>query len=220
MAQVTGMTAAKIEELTDGSVVGGHIDSDTGTLTLQTRDGQTIVIGSVGTVSQAYPVGSLYLSTVATNPSVLLGFGTWTAWGTGRMPVGIDASQPEFATNGQTGGEKTHLLSANEMPRHQHTGAPHTHPIDHTHADFTKSVQYTSNNPNTGTGIRLTDIGNVTGGGGAGTTVTLSVPAYVGSSGAASAGNTGFAGGNADGSTTPHNNLPPYITCYMWRRTA
>ena len=32
--------------------------------------------------------------------------------------------------------------------------------------------------------------------------------------------NTGSAGGDGNGETTPINNLQPYISCYMWRRTA
>ena len=34
-----------------------------------------------------YPIGSIYLSTVSTNPATLFGFGTWKAWGAGRVPV-------------------------------------------------------------------------------------------------------------------------------------
>ena len=32
--------------------------------------------------------------------------------------------------------------------------------------------------------------------------------------------NTGSAGGDGNGEPTPINNLQPYISCYMWRRTA
>jgi microcystin-dependent protein len=38
----------------------------------------------------------------------------------GRVPVGLDAGQVEFAALGQTGGEKTHTLNSNEIPPHQH----------------------------------------------------------------------------------------------------
>lgn len=38
----------------------------------------------------------------------------------GRVPVGVDSSQTEFATLGQVGGEKTHTLTVDEMPSHQH----------------------------------------------------------------------------------------------------
>ena len=38
----------------------------------------------------------------------------------GRIPVGYDNSQTEFDTLGETGGEKTHTLTINEMPSHYH----------------------------------------------------------------------------------------------------
>lgn len=66
------------------------------------------------------PVGSIHLSVVATNPNTTLGYGTWIAWGAGRVPVSLDAAQTEFTTVEQTGGEKTHLLTTAEMPSHSH----------------------------------------------------------------------------------------------------
>ena len=55
----------------------------------------------------AYPVGSIYMNaTVATNPATLLGFGTWTAFGAGKVPVGIDTGDTDFDTIGETGGTK------------------------------------------------------------------------------------------------------------------
>ena len=39
----------------------------------------------------------------------------------GRIPVGRDAAQTEFDVLGETGGEKTHLLTIAEMPSHTHT---------------------------------------------------------------------------------------------------
>lgn len=224
MATVTGMTAERIEELVGDSIVSASIDQVSGTLTLQTRDGQTITAGKTGStteaVDRAYPVGSVFMSTIATNPAVQLGVGTWAAWGTGRVPVGVDTSQTEFDTVGKTGGEKTHLLSENEMPRHTHAGAPHTHSINHDHPDPTTSVQYNSDTQRGGTSIRVTDVANVTGGQGTAATMTFVIAPYTGNSGGAVfTAQTGPTGGNADGTTTPHNNLPPYITCYMWRRT-
>lgn len=56
-----------------------------------------------------------------------------TAWGSGdgsttfnvpnmkgRVPVGYDASQAEFDAIAESGGEKTHTLTTNEMPGHTH----------------------------------------------------------------------------------------------------
>lgn len=70
--------------------------------------------------TEAYPVGSMYFNaTVATNPATLLGFGTWSAYGQGQVPVGKAASGT-FATAGATGGEESHVLTVNEMPSHTH----------------------------------------------------------------------------------------------------
>jgi hypothetical protein len=70
----------------------------------------------------SYPIGSIYINaTNATNPNTLLGFGTWTAFGAGRVPVGIDAGQTEFNTAEETGGAKTHTLTTSEMPSHSHS---------------------------------------------------------------------------------------------------
>jgi len=76
---------------------------------------QAAIIGAI------YPVGSLYTSTVSTNPGTVLGVGTWVAFGAGRVMVGIDAGQSEFDTVEETGGAKTHTLTVDEMPAHTHT---------------------------------------------------------------------------------------------------
>jgi ABC-type Co2+ transport system permease subunit len=52
-----------------------------------------------------YPVGSIYTNaTNSTNPGTLLGFGTWTAFGAGRVMVGYDSSNALFDTAEETGG--------------------------------------------------------------------------------------------------------------------
>lgn len=69
----------------------------------------------------AYPVGSIYMNASnSNNPSTLLGFGTWAAFGAGRVPVGIDSSDTDFDTAEETGGAKTHTLTTDEMPSHTH----------------------------------------------------------------------------------------------------
>ena len=73
-------------------------------------------------LAAAYPVGSIYMNASdATNPATLLGFGTWVAFGAGRVPVGIDSGDTDFDTAEETGGAKTHTLSIGEMPAHIHT---------------------------------------------------------------------------------------------------
>lgn len=76
---------------------------------------------SARTVSEHYAVGAVYVSTVATNPADLLGYGTWAAFGAGRALVGIDVGQAEFDAAEEVGGAKTHTLTVSEIPAHTHT---------------------------------------------------------------------------------------------------
>ena len=58
-------------------------------------------------IDKIYPIGSIYMSVNSTNPSNLFG-GTWEAWGSGRIPVGVDINDTDFDTVEETGGSKTH----------------------------------------------------------------------------------------------------------------
>lgn len=69
---------------------------------------------------EAFPIGSIFISVVSTDPGTLLGYGTWSAFGAGRVLVGLDAGQTEFDTVEETGGAKTHTLTTAEMPAHVH----------------------------------------------------------------------------------------------------
>lgn len=71
----------------------------------------------------SHPVGSVFITDQAGNPGATYG-GTWVAYGAGRVPVGIDATQTEFDTVNETGGFKTHTLTEAQMPIHAHAGAP------------------------------------------------------------------------------------------------
>ena len=82
----------------------------------------TVGGNTIATLANIYPVGSIYMNASdSTNPATLLGFGTWVAFGAGRVPVGIDATQTEFDTAEETGGAKTHTLTTSEIPSHTHT---------------------------------------------------------------------------------------------------
>jgi len=84
----------------------------------------TLTIGSntATTLQAVYPVGSIYINAaVSTNPGTLLGFGTWAAFGAGRVIVGLNAADSDFDTAQETGGAKTHTLTIDEMPSHNHS---------------------------------------------------------------------------------------------------
>ena len=65
-----------------------------------------------------YRVGDLFLTTIATNPSNYLG-GKWELFGPGRCLVCVDTSDSDFNTVKKTGGEKSHKLTIDEMPKHK-----------------------------------------------------------------------------------------------------
>lgn len=72
-----------------------------------------------------YPVGSLYYnSSVTTNPATLLGFGTWTAFGAGRVPVGYNASNALFDALEETGGSADAIVVSHT---HNLTDPSHSH---------------------------------------------------------------------------------------------
>jgi hypothetical protein len=79
-----------------------------------------------------WPVGSIFLSMSATSPATLLGGGTWSRIGQGRVLVGQNPGDPDFGTLGGTGGAKTSSISA-------HSGASVLQHSDHAHF-FTPSV--------------------------------------------------------------------------------
>lgn len=56
-------------------------------------------------VDMIYPIGAIYMSVNSTNPGVLFG-GTWATWGIGRVPVGIDVNDADFASAEKIGGSK------------------------------------------------------------------------------------------------------------------
>ena len=71
-------------------------------------------------INSIYPVGSIIIRDDTEDMSNFLGF-TWEKVFAGRVLVGLDTSQTEFDTIGKTGGEKTHTLTIDEMPKHRHT---------------------------------------------------------------------------------------------------
>ena len=73
-----------------------------------------------------FPVGGIYISIASTNPSSIWAGTTWEQFAAGRTLVGLDTSDADFNTVGQTDGEKEHTLTTDEIPAHGH-GMAHTH---------------------------------------------------------------------------------------------
>ena len=70
-------------------------------------------------INAIYPVGSIIIRDDSQDMSSFMGF-TWEKVFAGRVLVGLDTTQTEFNTIGKTGGEKTHKLTIDEMPKHTH----------------------------------------------------------------------------------------------------
>ena len=105
-----------------GTPTAPTASAGTNTTQLATTAFVTAALGAI------YPVGSIYINaTSASNPSTLLGFGTWTAFGAGRVLVGLDAGDALFDTAEETGGSKdavvvshTHTATVSD-PGHNHS---------------------------------------------------------------------------------------------------
>ena len=111
----------------DGTPIGAN-SASTVTATTVTASGNInttggeVQINGTNIFDKIYPVGSIYINaTNSTNPATLLGFGTWSSFGAGRVLVGIDSSDTDFDTSEETGGAKTHTLTTAELPSHTHT---------------------------------------------------------------------------------------------------
>ena len=58
-------------------------------------------------IVESFPVGSVFIAVVSTNPATLLGYGTWSAFAAGRVLVGLNSGDTDFDTVEETGGAKT-----------------------------------------------------------------------------------------------------------------
>lgn len=161
-------------------------------------------------LNKTYPVGSIYMSVSSTNPSTLFG-GTWIRWGNGKVPVGISESETEFSSSEKMGGAKTVALSVSNMPQHDHGSAGASfgfscYALERAGMDNPKLFEARGSATVSGSGHikRLKATANQEETGGSADTVTM---------------NTSHTH-TKQGSGTAHNNLQPYITCYMWKRTA
>ena len=176
---------------------------------LQIKDGEVDLVklstnnalnsGLYGVLDKVYPIGSIYIATVSTNPDTLMfggsGHTTWDPYATGRTLIGVGSgtdSQPTpetvAFTAGTEAGEYNHTLTIGEMPAHDHVANRDTY-------DSANLFLQRRSDGGGSTDASDSSIGEVQLNGGYG------LPEVEGGGGA-------------------HNNLQPYIVTYMWKRTA
>jgi microcystin-dependent protein len=122
----------------------------------------------------------------------LLGFGTWVAFGAGKVPIGLDAGDADFDTIGETGGTKDAII-----PTHNHTAVTTSTDAGHQHGN----LRYQRLEGGTGGANFWVDV--------------INTNTSVGYAQITSATTVANAGESATG-----KNLQPYVVVYMWKRTA
>ena len=147
-----------------------------------------------------YPVGSIFTTTIdyATSTDVVdeIGGTTWTPFGEGKVLVGVDpadTTDEDFDTVEKTGGAKKHPLTEDEMPEHQH---------------------FVADNGS------VTESGGITSTNSVSESATQSGSTYQSYTMRPGAGIAEVGLSSVTGGDSAHNNLQPYITVYMWKRTA
>ena len=182
------------------TVAGTLTISGTATAPTQTLGDNTTKLSTTAFVAAAitavksalYPVGSIYTnSSDSTNPATLLGFGTWTAFGAGRVMVGFNSGNTLFDTAEETGGSANAIVVSHT---HTATQGAHSHSYQ---TGYQTSVSSSGTNGNFGGGTP-DDTSYIY-------TTSSATPSI-------SVSTTGSSGTNA--------NYQPYITVYMWKRTA
>jgi hypothetical protein len=152
----------------------------------------------------AHPVGSIFFTTIAANPGTLFG-GTWVAWGSGRMPIGVDSSNTKIDTPGETGGSFDHRHGAGLI------GASGTENYGTGTGDMRAAIGAQASDANrigyVAAGVDMPNGGNRPSG------------TYSGTWNNASSGRTDWNHFTPVYGYTNANN-PPYIAVYMWKRTA
>ena len=197
MAQVKDMQSGTDA---DNFTVGGNLTvTGTATGSTATYGDSTTKFATTAFVQAAlaavYPVGSIYINaTSSTNPATLLGFGTWVAFGAGRVMVGLDSGNSLFDTAEETGGSADAIV------------------VSHTH---TATVTDSGHRHLSPTGDEFGAYGN--------NGVSSAGPSglrYDGR-GYTSTETTGISVSNSTtGSSGTNANLQPYIVVRMWKRTA
>lgn len=168
--------------------------------TLEIADSWELEVHGKKLIDYIYPIGSIYLSVNSTSPATLFG-GSWTQL-KDRFLLGAGSTY----SSGATGGAATHKLSVAEMPSHAHDTPFFNNMTNNGEmkSDFIGVF---------GKGVTASQALKDTG-----QTSTMEMW-WINQTNTAE-GNEWAYLTSAKGSGSAHNNMPPYLVVYMWKRTA
>ncbi len=145
-----------------------------------------------------YPVGAIYMSTASASPAELFG-GSWE-----RIKDAFLLSAGDTYAAGATGGEAAHTLTAGEMPSHRH---------------WISDAAYDDGNMSY-SGQNRQDNGLAADAGSYNANDACKTGGRYSAWAGGTAGASGKGSGASASATTAHNNMPPYLAVYVWKRTA
>jgi hypothetical protein len=186
-ANVLGTSPTIASPTLTGTPVAPTASPGTNTTQIATT---AFVAAAATSLSTIYPIGSIYTSTVSTNPNTLFGFGTWVAFGAGRVLLGDGGGYSAGATGGSA---DAIVVSHNHTATTTSTDSGHTHGIS----------------PGAWTDGGGKVEGNSFSFGGKVTATQTSTANITSSTSIATTGSSGTGA-----------NLQPYVVVYMWNRTA
>ena len=151
-----------------------------------------------------YPVNSIYMSVNNISPATLFG-GTWE-----QIKDKFLLACGSTYTNGSTGGEATHTLTTDEIPAHTHGSKSLSGSFE------TRPSNMSDDNPILGTGSGIVSVSRAVWSGNHDGFQKVQVRNK----------KTNIVTINAThehtsvGGNGAHNNMPPYLAVYVWKRTA
>lgn len=179
-------------------------------------------------INRIYPVGSIYMSVNNVSPATFIG-GAWE-----RIQDRFLLSAGSSYGAGTSGGSATNTLTAANMPAHTHTVGAHNHGLNnHAHSipALSGSTNTTGAHTHRATGAdaslkvmtgqipAATPGSSLTSSEGEHSHTVTTNASTTGAASGSTANSSQFNTGSA-GSGTAVNNMPPYLTVYMWKRTA